>query len=69
MADPRRKAAVAQETRNDDPQIELGLNAAIVTVREGQPYILVARPGTAGSDAWDALPFGIARWRSGCANG
>ena len=24
----------------------------------GQPYILVARPGTAGSDAWDALPFG-----------
>ena len=58
MAEPRRKAAVAQETRNDDPQIELGLNAAIVTVREGQPYILVARPGTAGSDAWDALPFG-----------
>jgi predicted protein tyrosine phosphatase/ADP-ribose pyrophosphatase YjhB (NUDIX family) len=57
MAEPRRKAAVAQETRNDDPQIELGLNAAIVTVREGQPYILVARPGT-GSDAWDALPFG-----------
>ena len=58
MAEPRRKAAVAQESRNDDPQIELGLNAAIVTVREGQPYILVARPGTAGSDAWDALPFG-----------
>ena len=59
MAEPRRKtAAVAQEARNDDPQIELGLNAAIVAVREGQPYILVARPGTVGSDAWDALPFG-----------
>jgi hypothetical protein len=58
MAEPRRKAPVAQETRNDDPQIELGLNAAIVTVRDGQPYILVARPGTAGSGAWDALPFG-----------
>jgi hypothetical protein len=58
MAEPRRKAAVAQETRNDDPQIELGLNAAIVTVREGQPYILVARPGTVGSETWDALPFG-----------
>ncbi len=58
MAEPRRKATLAQETRNDDPQIELGLNAAIVTVREGQPYILVVRPGTAGSGAWDALPFG-----------
>jgi len=58
MAEPRRKATPAQETRNDDPQIELGLNAAIVTVREGQPYILVTRPGTAGSEAWDALPFG-----------
>ena len=41
-----------------DPQIELGLNAAIVTVRERQPRILVVGPGTAGSGAWDALPFG-----------
>jgi hypothetical protein len=57
MAEARRKLAI-QETRNTDPQIELGLNAAIVTVRDGQPYILVARPGMAGSGAWDALPFG-----------
>jgi hypothetical protein len=54
----RPKPAVAQETQSTGPQIELGLNAAIVTVREGQPYILVVRPGMAGSGAWDALPFG-----------
>jgi len=57
MAEPRRKAP-AEESSSNDPQIELGLNAAIVTVREQQPHILVVRPGTAGSGAWDALPFG-----------
>ena len=54
----RPKSIVAQETQRPDPQIELGLNAAIVTVRDGQPHILVVRPGTAGSGTWDALPFG-----------
>jgi hypothetical protein len=58
MAEARRKTNIAQETRSTGPQIELGLNAAIVTVREGQPHILVVRPGMAGSGAWDALPFG-----------
>ncbi len=59
MAEARRKAPhLAAETESTDPKIELGLNAAIVTVREQQPYILVVRPGTAGSGAWDALPFG-----------
>jgi hypothetical protein len=58
MAEAKRKASLPSETRSADPQIELGLNAAIVTVREGQPYILVVRPGTAGSGVWDALPFG-----------
>jgi hypothetical protein len=59
MAEARRKAAVAEETPSKDPQIELGLNAAIVTVGQQQPHILVVRPGTAGSGAWDALPFGF----------
>jgi hypothetical protein len=59
MAEARRKAAdLATETENTDPKIELGLNAAIVTVREQQPHILVVRPGTAGTGAWDALPYG-----------
>ena len=58
MAEPRRKTTAAEETSSKNPQIELGLNAAIVTVRERQPHILVVRPGTAGSGAWDALPFG-----------
>src|SRR5688572_27454839 len=58
MVQAARKTAPPHEARSGDPQIELGLNAAIVTVREGQPHIVVVRPGTAGSGAWDALPFG-----------
>jgi hypothetical protein len=58
MAEASSKTYLSAQTRSTDPQIELGLNAAIVTVREGQPYILVVRPGTAGSGDWDALPFG-----------
>jgi hypothetical protein len=53
MTEPKRATSAAAET-----QIELGLNAAIVTVRNQQPHILVVRPGMAGSGEWDALPFG-----------
>lgn len=35
-------------------RIEIGLNAAIVRVRDGQPQVLVTREG----NHWDALPFG-----------
>jgi hypothetical protein len=58
MAEAKRKTSLPPQTHSADPQIELGLNAAIVTVRDGQPHILVARPGAAGPGAWDALPFG-----------
>src|SRR5581483_10124109 len=59
MGEARRKAAnLAAEMETTDPKIELGLNAAIVTVREQQPYILVVRPGMAGSGTFDALPYG-----------
>ncbi len=59
MAEAGRKTPhLVAETESSDPKIELGLNAAIVTVREQQPHILVVRPGTTGSGAWDALPFG-----------
>jgi len=58
MAEATRKASLPPATRNADPQIELGLNAAIVTVRAGQPHILVVRSGIAEGDKWDALPFG-----------
>ena len=37
-----------REARSGDPQIELGLNAAIVTVRGGHPHILVVRPARRG---------------------
>ena len=59
MAEARRKTPPPQQARSGDPQIELGLNAAIVTVHAGHPHILVVHPGTAGSGAWDALPFGF----------
>lgn len=58
MAAPGRKTVQVQKAQSGDPQIELGLNAAIVTVHAGQSHILVVRSGTAGSGAWDALPFG-----------
>ncbi|ODA67293.1 hypothetical protein A7A08_02040 [Methyloligella halotolerans] len=56
-------AASTPPPDSDDPHspdlhIELGLNAAIVTVREQQPQILVVRPGAVGSGEFDALPFG-----------
>lgn len=43
---------------NNDSHIELGLNAAIVMVRNQQPHILVIRPGATDAGDWDALPFG-----------
>ena len=58
MAEARPKPSAIQHNNADDPQIELGLNAAIVTVRDQQPHILVVRPGMTGSGTLDALPFG-----------
>ncbi|MGK2922641.1 MAG: NUDIX hydrolase [Methyloceanibacter sp.] len=58
MVGARGNNAAAAEPSTNDSQIELGLNAAIVMVRDQQPHILVARPGTAGPGTWDALPFG-----------
>jgi len=58
MAEARRKDATAAEPFTNDPQIELGLNAAIVMVRNQQPHILVVQPGAAGPGMSDALPFG-----------
>jgi hypothetical protein len=58
MIGARQNNAATAEPSPKDPQIELGLNAAIVMVRDQQPHILVARPGTAGPGTGDALPFG-----------
>ncbi|MHA1517521.1 MAG: NUDIX hydrolase [Alphaproteobacteria bacterium] len=58
MARARRSDTAAAEPVTSDPKIELGLNAAIVMVRDQQPHILVTRPGAAGPGSDDALPFG-----------
>ncbi len=42
-----------------DKAVVIGLNAAIVTVSEDQPKILIVpQTAKAGAGAWDALPFG-----------
>lgn len=63
MSSGRPNNAAARDLSDGDPsvnnpQIELGLNAAIVMVRNRQPHILVARAGIAGNESGDALPFG-----------
>lgn len=44
--------------QNSNEPIEIGLNAAIVTVHNGQPQILVAFASAKPTDEWDTLPFG-----------
>ena len=44
--------------QNSNEPIEIGLNAAIVTVHNGQPQILVAFAAAKRTDEWDTLPFG-----------
>ncbi|MGI9383100.1 MAG: NAD regulator, partial [Methyloligellaceae bacterium] len=44
--------------RTTDAAIEIGLNAAIVSVRQYHPQILVVRASTDAAEDWDALPFG-----------
>ncbi len=41
-----------------DAVIEIGLSAAIVTVHNSQPQILIASGGEPARKKWDALPFG-----------
>lgn len=57
-ASPQSAANENASEQSPDLHIELGLNAAIVTVRAQQPHILVVRPGAVGSGEYDALPFG-----------
>ncbi len=53
------KSEPAIELRaNGEAAIEIGLNAAIVTVYENQPQILIASGGDGRSRVWDTLPFG-----------
>lgn len=44
--------------QNSNDAIEIGLNAAIVTVHNGRPQILVASASARRTDEWDTLPFG-----------
>jgi hypothetical protein len=53
-----RKQAIKQPALSADAQIEIGLNAAIVSLQQDQPQILVVRPGPQAEPSWDALPFG-----------
>jgi len=47
---------IARDTAGS--QVEIGLNAAIVSLRDYQPQILVVRGSREAGENWDALPFG-----------
>ncbi len=53
-----RGANASQEWRIGQTAIEIGLNAAIVTVREDQPLVLVVPPQPGETDQRESLPFG-----------
>lgn len=44
--------------KRSDAMIEIGLSAAIVTVHDSQPQILIASGGEPARNEWDVLPFG-----------
>lgn len=55
----RRKSGSAPLPAAGNIAVVIGLNAAIVTVSQDQPKILVVPQATrTGAGAWDALPFG-----------
>lgn len=45
-------------TRTDIPAVEIGLNAAIVSVHNDEPVVLVVRENAGSQDAFDSLPSG-----------
>lgn len=51
---PRR----ATLSRPENPGVEIGLNAAIVSVHDDEPVVLVVREDADGPAAVDSLPFG-----------
>jgi hypothetical protein len=48
----------AAAVRRETAAVEIGLNAAIVAVRQAEPVVLVVRPPVDSWGATDALPFG-----------
>lgn len=51
-------SADALPGRLTESHIEIGLNAAIVSIRDHQPQVLVVRDTDASGQGWDTLPFG-----------
>lgn len=52
------RSAEALTDRLTESHIEIGLNAAIVGIRDQQPQVLVIRDSDPAGQNWDALPFG-----------
>ncbi|MBO6905801.1 MAG: NAD regulator, partial [Parvibaculum sp.] len=51
--------SAAEAAMRADKAVVIGLNAAIVTVSENEPKILIVPHDEAdGAGGWDALPFG-----------
>ena len=48
----------AAAARQGEAAIEIGLNAAIVSLENNQPQALIVHAGGKGDQVWDGLPFG-----------
>lgn len=51
-------ATGARSVRLERPMVEIGLNAAILAVRDNEPLVMVVRPEGEARTGIDALPFG-----------
>src|SRR5262245_34294880 len=54
----REATATARALRRERPMVEIGLNAAILAVRDNEPQVLVVRPEGEARTGIDGLPFG-----------
>lgn len=55
---PHDTPSAVRQIRRDRPTVEIGLNAAILAVRDNEPQVLVVRPEGEARTGVDGLPFG-----------
>ena len=57
-AETRAERATARAARRDRTAVEIGLNAAILAIRNNEPNVLVVRQDGEARTGADSLPFG-----------
>ena len=56
--EPALETTAARAPRRERPSVEIGLNAAILAVKNNEPQVLVVRPEGEARTGVDSLPFG-----------